>query len=330
MAGIPEELPRTRTSGTLPPDNTPTELESRTKQAVEQLFTRHEATGTPHILAASALTGQEPVVIILRRLNIDTRFSAAYEYLHKTTYGFTDDPQAQYDLRTLAISDIRQALSNRTTEADALIQALPAEAHHVSLGGISIYFNDTTAHVLGAPQGQSAKSVLQQALNKGVVPPGQVKTLQKHIANPNPSTVQHRTIQQAQASQKKAQAAAKTFGTQLSMVAIELHLEEPQVQEVEKAEAQHEEVGLEESHHPYPSPHAKGQKAEEREESEQTSGALDLRERTEKEASQKRKAKAQASEELASRTQKQRKKKQEIAHGERREGERQKDQIEQL
>jgi hypothetical protein len=326
MAGIPEELPLTRTSGTLPPRN-PTGLESRTKQAVGQLFARPEAAGTPHIHTASVLTGQEPVVNLLRKLNIDTRFSASYEYLHEASHSLADDPQAQFDLRTMVISNIRQAVGSQTT-ADSLIQALPAEAFHISFGNISVYVNDNAAFVLGASQGQSAKSVLQQILNKGLAHPGQVKTLQKHIANPSPSTVQHRTLQQAQASQKKAQAAAKTFGTQLSMVAIELHLEEPQVQEVEKTEAQHEEVMIEGSHHP--APQTKGQKTEEREESEQPSGALDLRERTEKEAAKKRKEEAQATEEHTSRIQKQRKKKQDIAHGERREGERQKDQVKQL
>jgi hypothetical protein len=325
MTGIPEELPLTRTSGTLPP-RTPTGLESRTKQAVGQLFTRLEETGAPHIRVASALTGQEPVVNLLRKLNIDTRFAAAYEYLHGASHSLADDPQAQFDLRTLIISNIHQTVGSQPT-GNALIQALPIEAHHVSFGNISIYFNDTTAHVLGAPQGQSAKSVLQQALNKGLFHPGQVKMVQKLLANQEPSAVQHRTIQQAQASQKKAQAAAKTFGTQLSMVAIELHLEEPQVQEVEKAEVQHEEAMIEGSHHSVS--HAKGQKIAEHEESEQPSGASGLRERTEEEIAKKRKVEAQSIEEHTSRIQKQRKKKQDIAHGERREGERQKEQMKQ-
>jgi hypothetical protein len=321
MQRIPEELPVSRTGGVLPPPaHTP--VERRSSQAVGPLFARKESTTTPPLPTATVLTGQEPVLDILRRLNIDTGFSASYEHLYREVRALADDPLAQFEAREQSKRIIRQLLSSRTQVADALIQALPTEAHHVSFGNISVYFNGTTAHVFGAPTGRPGQAVVQQLLSKGVTHPAQAQILQRHLGA---SAIQARTLQQSQASQKKAQAAAHGFGVELRVAAIELHLEEPAA--VEKAEAQPKAM-LEAA--PPVGAQAKAQPVEERAPSEKPSVGTGRRERIEKEAAEKKKEKAQTEESHVSRIKKQRMKKQKIAQGERRGGETQKEQLKQV
>ena len=328
MARIPEELSPARTGEALPA-RAPSGLETKTGQAVRSLFPPSELTKSAPLPRASLLTGSEEVSSLLRRHNLGSELAAAYQQYHTDIFMLHDDPLAQFDMRNLAVTSIRQHLSQQETVANALIQALPAIAHHVTIGNSSIYFNETTTRVLGAPQGQAPKALVQQALSKGLVHGPQMQMLQNQLATPGTPAIQAMTLQQSQASQKKAQAAANAFGIQLRMAIIELHLEEPQ--KVEALEARSEEVMTGDVHHHFGVP-ARGQEqqVEESQTPEQRLEGSSLHKRTEEEVKQKRKEKAQAAEELVSRTQKQRKKKLKISQKELREGEKQKEQMKQI
>lgn len=327
MATIPEELTPTGKGETLPA-KAPTGLERRTGRAVGPVFGRSEPMGGRSPLPGAAiLTGQEEVSTLLRKFNIDSRFTAAYQQYHTDMFSLQEDPLAQFELRNSAVTTIRQYLSHQTSVADALIQALPVGAHRVPFGKVALFFNDRTSRVLGTPQGLSPKAVVQQVLSKGLVHGPQMQILQNQLAVPGTPAIQAMTLQQSQASQKKAQAAANAFGVQLRMAIIDLHLEEPQ--EVEQPKAEPEEVMVAEGHHL--NPRAKEQQVQKREGADQQHiEGPDPHKRTEKEAAQKRREKDVAEEEFASRTQEQRKKKQEIAQGERQAGEKRKEQMKHL
>ena len=169
---------------------------------------------------------------LIQRLGLDAQFLGPIEQINKDTAACADDPLAQFMIRDLVMQHIRNVLGSRMTSANALIQALPIAAHHASVEGVSMYFNDQVAHVVGVPGTKRAIAIVRQTALSRTLPDHQEKILE---ALSTASKVQARTNQQIQASHKKARAAVNAIKAILEGFVAGLPLEAVQPEVVAAA-----------------------------------------------------------------------------------------------